>query len=130
MQLDSDYLKRTVGPLLAKGLTQTMEQQPNDPVEYLALYLLHQVQLEQVQQRRNKQLEDHKKELALKEVSFQEFINKSATTIQGFVRTEMSRLKEKRDAQKEEDEKLLAKMEQDIQGLFSFLFVTIFYCFA
>lgn len=113
---DSDYLKRTVGNLLAKGLAQTMEQQPNDPVEYLALYLLHQEQLEQVQERRTKQLEAHKKELETKEATYQDFMQKSACTIQQFTRNSMIELKAKRVAQQEEDEKLLAQMEQDIQG--------------
>lgn len=41
---ESPYLKDEVGPILAKGLAATAIARPNDPVEYLALWLLHQQQ--------------------------------------------------------------------------------------
>eukprot|EP00817_Percolomonadidae_sp_ATCC50343_P002904 CAMPEP_0117428560 /NCGR_PEP_ID=MMETSP0758-20121206/8240_1 /TAXON_ID=63605 /ORGANISM="Percolomonas cosmopolitus, Strain AE-1 (ATCC 50343)" /LENGTH=244 /DNA_ID=CAMNT_0005214983 /DNA_START=44 /DNA_END=774 /DNA_ORIENTATION=- len=40
----TEYLKGAVGDLLAKGVAQTVETKPSDPVEYLALWLLHEQQ--------------------------------------------------------------------------------------
>lgn len=42
-KFDSDFLKATVGDALAKGVAATVEAQPDDPVEYLARYLLRYV---------------------------------------------------------------------------------------
>jgi hypothetical protein len=42
-KFDSDFLKATVGDVLAKGVAATVEAQPEDPVEYLARYLLRYV---------------------------------------------------------------------------------------
>jgi hypothetical protein len=42
----STYLKDAVGPLLARALAAAATAQPNDPVEYVALWLHHQLQLE------------------------------------------------------------------------------------
>ncbi|CAM37166.1 conserved hypothetical protein [Leishmania braziliensis MHOM/BR/75/M2904] len=45
--MDSAYLKNHVGMLLAKGIAETVTAQPSNPQEYLALYLLHQLQEEE-----------------------------------------------------------------------------------
>lgn len=39
--MDSAYLKKTVGDLLSRGIAEVVAQQPPDPVEYLARFLLH-----------------------------------------------------------------------------------------
>ncbi|KAG5510825.1 hypothetical protein JKF63_07897 [Porcisia hertigi] len=45
--MDSAYLKNHVGVLLAKGIAETVTAQPSNPQEYLALFLLHQLQDEE-----------------------------------------------------------------------------------
>lgn len=37
---DTAYLKETVGEALARGCAAAISAQPNDPVEYLGLWLL------------------------------------------------------------------------------------------
>ncbi|CAD2217085.1 hypothetical protein AGDE_08081 [Angomonas deanei] len=54
--MESNYLKSTVGPILAKAVAETVVAQPGNPQEYLALYLLH-----YVQQERRKEEEQRKK---------------------------------------------------------------------
>ena len=41
--LDSEYLKASVGAVLAAGIAETVAEQPEDPVGYLAQYLLKSV---------------------------------------------------------------------------------------
>ena len=41
--MDSDYLKATVGPILAKGIADTVVERPEDPIGYLAEFLLNSV---------------------------------------------------------------------------------------
>ena len=38
---DAAYLKRTVGPALAQGIAQCAAKQPQDPIQYIAAYLMH-----------------------------------------------------------------------------------------
>ena len=38
--MESDYVRKTVGPALALGLTEVTLRQPKDPIEYLGLWLL------------------------------------------------------------------------------------------
>jgi len=42
--IESAYLKEAVGPVLSKGLAAVAMAQPQDPVEYLALFMLHHMQ--------------------------------------------------------------------------------------
>lgn len=42
--IESAYLKNHIGAILAKGIAETVVAQPANPQEYLALYLLHQLQ--------------------------------------------------------------------------------------
>ena len=38
--MESEYVRKTVGDALAKGLAEVALQRPNDSVEFLALWLL------------------------------------------------------------------------------------------
>mmetsp|Transcript_115115 Transcript_115115/g.200352 ORF Transcript_115115/g.200352 Transcript_115115/m.200352 type:complete len:348 (-) Transcript_115115:345-1388(-) len=60
--IDSAFLKDEVGPLLAKGMAETAIACPSDPVEYLALWLLHQLQLKELAAKEMAQLEEGEKE--------------------------------------------------------------------
>jgi hypothetical protein len=42
-ELDANYLKDTVGDILAEALANVAIQQPADPVEFVGLYLLNHV---------------------------------------------------------------------------------------
>lgn len=48
--MDADYLKENVGVPLAKGIAACVLQQPQDPVEFLALWLKQYVQTIQREQ--------------------------------------------------------------------------------
>lgn len=41
--MDAEYLKASVGDVLATGITETVLMRPDDPIEYLAQYLLKSV---------------------------------------------------------------------------------------
>jgi len=43
MSLDADYLKASVGTVLAQGIAETVAEQPDDPVGFLAQFLLKSV---------------------------------------------------------------------------------------
>ncbi|CCW68486.1 unnamed protein product [Phytomonas sp. Hart1] len=45
--MESAYLKCHVGPILAKAIADTVVAQPSNPQEYLALYLLHYLNVEE-----------------------------------------------------------------------------------
>lgn len=40
VNMEADYLKRTVGSCLADGLAEVAAKRPGDPIEYLALWML------------------------------------------------------------------------------------------
>ena len=40
VNMEADYLKRTVGACLAGGLAEVAAKRPADPIEYLALWML------------------------------------------------------------------------------------------
>lgn len=41
LQMDAEYLKRTLGDVLIEGLKETAIEDPADPIDYLARWLLH-----------------------------------------------------------------------------------------
>jgi hypothetical protein len=45
-ELDAEYLKNTVGSVLADALTNAVIQQPADPIEYIGNFLLNFVKTE------------------------------------------------------------------------------------
>ncbi len=103
--MDSAYLKKTVGDQLAKGIAHVCEALPSDPVEYLALWLLHEIQLEEVKAKRQKE------EVEINKLRNQaESINKdkqleAANLLQNEVRGFLVRNVEKKKKQQEEAER-------------------------
>ena len=39
--MDAEYLKRTVGPALSKGMAEVVSRQPGDAIDYLGNFLIH-----------------------------------------------------------------------------------------
>jgi L-lactate utilization protein LutC len=60
----SQYLQENIGEMLSRGVVKCIELQPSDPVEYLGLWLLHQIELQRAQKTQEKkrvQIEEEKK---------------------------------------------------------------------
>jgi hypothetical protein len=99
--MDSAYLKNHVGAVLAKGIAETVTAQPANPQEYLALFLLHQLQEEERRvdaatrrKRANELREEWSQQNALREKAAVDVIQR------GFHRFQ-SRLKAKKAAEAE-----------------------------
>lgn len=114
--MDSAYLKNHVGAVLAKGIAETVTAQPSNPQEYLALFLLHQLQEEErrvdAATRRKKaseMREDWSQQHAQKEKAAIEVIQRGLHRFQG-------RLKAKQ-AQEEELCTLYADAEAEAEDL-------------
>lgn len=56
--LEAQYVSRTVGPALSKGLAEIIEKRPADPVEYLAHYLIKHVENKKIIDQVNKHFEN------------------------------------------------------------------------
>jgi hypothetical protein len=49
--MESEYVQQAVGAALALGLAETALRQPNDPIEYLGLWLLkHKENIQEIQE--------------------------------------------------------------------------------
>ncbi|KPI84116.1 hypothetical protein ABL78_6832 [Leptomonas seymouri] len=114
--MDSAYLKNHVGAMLAKGIAETVTAQPSNPQEYLALYLLHQLQEEERRveattrrKKANEMRENWSQQHALKEKAAVDVIQR------GFFRFQR-RLKEKR-ACEEELRSRYAEAEEEAEDL-------------
>ncbi|KPA74673.1 hypothetical protein ABB37_09001 [Leptomonas pyrrhocoris] len=99
--MDSAYLKNHVGAVLAKGIAETVTARPSNPQEYLALFLLHQLQEEERRveaatrrKKANGLREDWSQQRALREKAAVDVIQ------HGFYRFQ-SRLKAKRAVEEE-----------------------------
>eukprot|EP01007_Sphenomonas_quadrangularis_P002690 NODE_445_length_1476_cov_162.171689_g328_i0.p1 GENE.NODE_445_length_1476_cov_162.171689_g328_i0~~NODE_445_length_1476_cov_162.171689_g328_i0.p1 ORF type:complete len:346 (-),score=82.18 NODE_445_length_1476_cov_162.171689_g328_i0:377-1414(-) len=80
--IDTAYLQESVGKVLATAIAATIEAQPADPVEHLALWLLHYLDRQQAEKAKLEQL--HKLEQEREKWNF-EYATKSAiaaTTVQ------------------------------------------------
>eukprot|EP01012_Entosiphon_sulcatum_P023427 TRINITY_DN2844_c0_g1_i1.p1 TRINITY_DN2844_c0_g1~~TRINITY_DN2844_c0_g1_i1.p1 ORF type:complete len:344 (+),score=136.02 TRINITY_DN2844_c0_g1_i1:135-1166(+) len=53
--IETAFLKDQVGAILAQGIAETVAVRPADPVEFLAKWLLHQLEQDEVQQRRREE---------------------------------------------------------------------------
>ncbi|KAK7198602.1 Dpy-30 motif containing protein [Novymonas esmeraldas] len=99
--MDSAYLKNHVGVLLAKGIAETVTAQPSNPQEYLALFLLHQLQEEERRtdaatrkRKANEMRESWEQQRALREKAAVDVIQRG---LHGF----QARLRAKRAAEEE-----------------------------
>lgn len=103
-----DYLKDSVGELLARGIAHTVEHQPSDPVEFLALYLLHEYQIQNVvRKRRQEDMERLEKERTEDEQKR----NEAAIVIQREIRNYLERKRLKL----EEEERLRRQLEEELE---------------
>ena len=48
-QMDTEYLRKTVGPALSQGLFETSAKKPTDPIDFLGKYLLQRTNWEETQ---------------------------------------------------------------------------------
>ncbi|EFJ44886.1 radial spoke protein 2 [Volvox carteri f. nagariensis] len=80
---DTNYLKETVGEALARGCAAAIGAQPNDPVEYLGLWLLKYVKNAEVEgnfyKERQQELQ-HKKDRLIKEAQAEQALKATAAT--------------------------------------------------
>lgn len=114
--MDSAYLKNHVGAVLAKGIAETVTAQSSNPQEYLALFLLHQLQEEERRveaatrrKKANELREDWSQQHALQEKAAVDVIQR------GFHRFQ-ARLKAKK-AREEELRSHYAEAEAEIEDL-------------
>ncbi|GFR41453.1 hypothetical protein Agub_g2141 [Astrephomene gubernaculifera] len=80
---DTTYLKDTVGEALARGCAATIGAQPNDPVEYLGLWLLKYVKNAEVEgnfYRERQQELQQKKDKLVKEAQAEQALKSAAAT--------------------------------------------------
>ncbi|KAG5485139.1 hypothetical protein CUR178_08110 [Leishmania enriettii] len=129
--MDSAFLKNHVGLLLAKGIAETVTAQPSNPQEYLALFLLHQLQEEdrkadaaRRKQKVNELREEWLQKRALREKAAVDVIQSSFRRFQDRLRTkraaeeELRELYEAAEAEVEEllDEEAAIKDEKADEG--------------
>lgn len=115
----SQYLQDKVGDTLSRGVAECIEQQPSDPVEYLGLWLLHQIELQQAQKAKEKKLlqieeekkfhelvEDRKREKASKKIqeAFREYLKKK----------EKAEIRRKKKEEEEEARKKQLEQEKQL----------------
>jgi hypothetical protein len=56
--MESEYVQQAVGAALALGLAETALRQPNDPIEYLGLWLLkHKENIQEIQEMKSQLIE-------------------------------------------------------------------------
>jgi Skp family chaperone for outer membrane proteins len=110
--MDTAYLKKAVGDQLAKGIAHVCEVLPSDPVEYLALWLLHEIQQEEVKARR--QIESDELERLRKEVEKEQLIKQDAAAkvIQSEMKNFLQKREEQKRKQQEEEEQLRIQEEE------------------
>lgn len=104
----SQYLKDSVGEILAHAIAHTVEQQPSDPVEFLALYLLHQIQIREVVSKRR---QSDRERLDKERVEHEEKRQRAAAVIQ----SEFRRYLEAKRRKHEEEEILKKQLEMEME---------------
>lgn len=104
----SQYLKDSVGEILAHAIAHTVEQQPSDPVEFLALYLLHQIQIREVVSKRR---QSDRERLDNERVEHEEKRQRAAAVIQ----SEFRRYLEAKRRKHEEEEILKKQLEMEME---------------
>ncbi|EFC46456.1 predicted protein [Naegleria gruberi] len=111
----AQYLKETVAPLLAKGIAECIEAQPQDPIEYLGLWMLHQQQKEQLREKRRKQEEENERILKEWMETKGKLLEKAVERIQNVVRDFIHR--QRKD--KESEQRKVVALEQIWKDLMS-----------
>ena len=103
-----DYLKDSVGELLAHAVAHTVEQQPSDPVEFLALYLLHESQIRNVVSKRRQ--EDSEKLYREREED-----DKKREQAAIVIQQEIRQYLERKRLRLEEEERLRRELEEELE---------------
>lgn len=124
--MENAYLSMTVGPVLAKGIAETVVAQPSNPQEFLALYLLHCLQEDE---RKEEAARQKAKAEVLREAWSRERMQKEKSavdTIQRVFRQHKSVLQRHKAREAEllelyeegeaEAQELLDQLEDDIGG--------------
>jgi cobalamin-dependent methionine synthase I len=112
--MDSAYLKKAVGDQLSKGIAHVCEVLPSDPVEYLALWLLHEIQLEEVKAKRKAETDELERQRRDAKGVMDVKRQHAATTIQGEVKHFISK-KSKEKLKQQQEEEALHQFEEELK---------------
>lgn len=82
----SQYLKDTIAPILSRGIAECIEVQPQDPIEYLGLWMLHHQQQEALREKRLKQEEENQRAMEEWMETKGKLLQKAVERIQNVVR--------------------------------------------
>ncbi|KAG2378090.1 hypothetical protein C9374_008712 [Naegleria lovaniensis] len=104
----SQYLKDTIAPILARGIAECIEVQPQDPIEYLGLWMLHHQQQQALREKRLKQEEENQRAMDDWMETKGKLLQKAVERIQSVVRDFIRRQR----AYKAEEQQKVMQLEK------------------
>ena len=100
--MEDSYLRRVLGDVLVEGLKETALEDPADPIDYLAKWLLHHRDVED----QWAQFREDQKKLSLEKAEYMANLE-----------AEYNRLEEEKKAQEEEEKRLAQERERLAQEM-------------